>query len=287
MEILIFAVVAVFMVSRGATDIAATVTGKTPPSHAYRMAKLQAKGEQRRTEPDPDTRAGLGRVARHWYLDACEDADAWRAERHLSKPERKARKAARKAKRQAVIDAAKTKAKQRMAAARGDKGTGRPAGPLVMPEPPPVPELPDNVIPFARKPQPGPAPAEPSGPTANNGPAAPAAAGTDTDTKENRPMDTANDAAGLSPHVAALNNASGYLVQLNTMLERIQAQMTQADMGAEVTGALGTARDANTNASEAMKRAAEVTEQVNRKVQEAYNASQGQAANKDYQQQGQ
>lgn len=98
---------------------------------------------------------------------------------------------------------------------------------------------------------------------------------------------TGSDTAGLNPHIAALTATARHLEDINTMLERVQAQMTQHGMGADVTGALGAARDANTTAAQAMLTAAQVTEQVNRKVQDAYNASRGQAANKEYQQTGQ
>lgn len=293
MELLLAMLVAAMIVRRGAVDVTAMATGRTPPSHAYRMAKLSEKQKQ----ADPDERGGMRRVARHWYLDACEDVDEWRANRRLSRPERRARRAERKAKRQAVIDAAKAKTgdliRDRKARARGDAGT--PDAP-VMPRPPEIPELPDNVLPFPdreaagtdgagkedhpdRSARPTDKPSE-NAATPTTGGDKPVSTGTTA-------PPTGSDQAGLNPHIAALNASADHLGELNTVLERIQAQMTQHGMGAEVTGALGTARDANTAAAEAMRRAAEVTEQVNRKVQEAYNASRGQAANKEYQQGGQ
>lgn len=109
----------------------------------------------------------------------------------------------------------------------------------------------------------------------------------DRRTPTNKPgPSTVSNAAGLDPHVAALSASAHHLGDINTMLERIQAQMTQHDMGAEVTGTLDTARDANIAAAQAMRHAAEVSEQVNREVQEAYKASRGQAASKEYQQSG-
>lgn len=95
---LILAGVAAFFVKNAFVDTAAMVTGKTPPSHSYRMAKLKAEAakERRKAEADPDHRGGLGMVFRHWYLDACEDLDHWRAMRHYSKPERKAAAQARR-----------------------------------------------------------------------------------------------------------------------------------------------------------------------------------------------
>lgn len=89
---MILAALAAFWVKTGVVDMASMATGKTPPSHSYRMAKIrerQAK-ERRRLAGDPDLRGGLKMVARHWYLDACEDLDHWRANRHATKPERKA-----------------------------------------------------------------------------------------------------------------------------------------------------------------------------------------------------
>ena len=295
MELLLAMLVAAMIVRRGAVDVAAMTTGRTPPSHEYRMAKMAQQ-----QNPDPDRRGGVKRIMRHWYLDACEDVDEWRANRRLSRPERRARRAERKAKRQAVIDAAKAKAgeliRDRKAQAHGDAGT---PDALTMPRPPEIPELPDNVLPFPSRESAGPngtgkedqpdRTSQPN-PSDNKMPATPATPTTGGD----KPMSTGttapatgSDQAGLNPHVAALNATAGHLGDINTMLERIQAQMTQHGMGAEVTGALGTARDANTAAAQAMQRAAEVTEQVNRKVQEAYNASHGQAASKEYQEGGQ
>lgn len=101
MEMLILAAVAAFWIKNAATDVMALTTGKTPPSHAYRMAKIREKQarERRRWEADQDRRGGLKMVARHWYLDACEDLDHWRAHRHATKPERKAARQARRAER--------------------------------------------------------------------------------------------------------------------------------------------------------------------------------------------
>lgn len=101
MELLILAGVAAFFVKNAAVDTMAMATGKTPPSHSYRMAKLRAEqAQQRRKErADPDMRGGLKMVARHWYLDACEDLDHWRAHRHATKPQRKAAARQRRAER--------------------------------------------------------------------------------------------------------------------------------------------------------------------------------------------
>ena len=89
---LILAAVAAFWVKNVALDFTSLATGKTPPSHAYRMAKLREKAarEKRRLAADPDMRGGLKMVLRHCYLDACEELDAWRAGRHASRPERRA-----------------------------------------------------------------------------------------------------------------------------------------------------------------------------------------------------
>lgn len=284
MELLIAMLVAAMIVRRGAVDMTAMATGRTPPSHAYRMAKLER-------EPDPDQRGGIRRVLRHWYLDACEDVDEWRATRRMSRPERRARREERKAKRRAVIAAAKAKAgeviRDRKARAGGD--TGVPPDVPTPPAAPKVPDLPDNVLPLRRRDAAGAERKEDAPtPTTDQQDKTPANAGNEGGNRmaTNAPS-TGSDQAGLNPHVAALNASADHLGDINTMLERIQAQMTQHGMGAEVTGALGTARDANTAAAEAMRKAATTTEQVNRKVQEAYNASGGQAASKEYQQQGQ
>ncbi|MGW5880268.1 hypothetical protein ACWFMI_27350 [Nocardiopsis terrae] len=92
MEMLILAAVAAFWVKNVALDFSSLATGKTPPSHAYRMAKMREKAakERRRLASDPDLRGGLKMVLRHCYLDACEDLDAWRAHRHATRPQRRA-----------------------------------------------------------------------------------------------------------------------------------------------------------------------------------------------------
>ncbi|MFI6579346.1 hypothetical protein ACIBFB_26485 [Nocardiopsis sp. NPDC050513] len=102
MEMLILAAVAAFFVKNAALDFGHMATGRTPPSHAYRMAKLREKAarERRRLQADPDLRGGLKMVLRHCYLDACEDLDAWRANRHATKPERKAAARARREQRE-------------------------------------------------------------------------------------------------------------------------------------------------------------------------------------------
>ncbi|CAL9623462.1 hypothetical protein SUDANB121_05902 (plasmid) [Nocardiopsis dassonvillei] len=99
---LILAAVAAFWIKNVALDFGSLATGKTPPSHAYRMAKLREKAarEQRRLAADPDLRGGLKMVARHCWLDACEDLDTWRANRRATRPERKAARQARREQRQ-------------------------------------------------------------------------------------------------------------------------------------------------------------------------------------------
>lgn len=293
MELILAMLVATMIVRRGAVDVTAMATGRTPPSHAYRMARLD---QQQERQSDNDRRKGLSRILRHWYLDACEDVDEWRANRRLSRPERRARRAERKAKRRAVIHSAKTKAgeviRNRKARARGDAGV--PPDVPTPPQAPDVPHLPENVLPFRREDGTGKETDSPKTAPANAEAKAPATAPSVSDStggarmaNGTRTPSTGSDAAGLNPHIAALNASAEHLGDINTMLERIQAQMTQHGMGAQVTGALGTARDSNTAAAEAMRAAAEATERVNRQVQEAYNTSGGQAASKEYQQQGQ
>ncbi|MGW8438831.1 hypothetical protein ACWGKS_27095 [Nocardiopsis sp. NPDC055879] len=102
MEMLILAAVAAVFVKNVALDVSHMATGRTPPSHAYRMAKLREKAakERRRLAADPDMRGGLKMVLRHCYLDACEELDAWRAGRHASRPERRAAARERRADRE-------------------------------------------------------------------------------------------------------------------------------------------------------------------------------------------
>ncbi|MEU3020191.1 hypothetical protein ABZ635_22670 [Nocardiopsis sp. NPDC007018] len=92
-----------------------------------------------------------------------------------------------------------------------------------------------------------------------------------------------SDAAGLDAHAATLTGAGNMVANVNTMLERVEAQMRQAGMGAEVTKELATLRDLGAAYKSQAIKARAVLEQVNRQVQEAYDASRGQAADKGYQ----
>ncbi len=102
---LILAMVIAAVVKNAAVDTVAMATGKTPPSHAYRMAKLRAQEAEakRRLASDPDHRGGAKMLLRHWYLDACEDVDHWRAHRHKTRPERQAAARARRRERERRI----------------------------------------------------------------------------------------------------------------------------------------------------------------------------------------
>ncbi|MGI5122835.1 hypothetical protein ACQEU5_25290 [Marinactinospora thermotolerans] len=111
MEMLIIAMVFAAVVKNGVVDTAAMATGKTPPSHAYRMAKLKAEQAMLQAAMDPskvrtspvDLRGGARMVLKHWYLDACEDVDHWRANRRKTRPERRAAKAERRRRRAETI----------------------------------------------------------------------------------------------------------------------------------------------------------------------------------------
>lgn len=94
---------------------------------------------------------------------------------------------------------------------------------------------------------------------------------------------TTGDASGLDAHAATLTGAGNMVAQVNQMLERVEAQMRQAGMGAEVTSELATLRDMGTAYKSQAIKARAVLEQINRQVQEAYDASGGQAADKGYQ----
>ncbi|GAB3214275.1 hypothetical protein GCM10027294_53330 [Marinactinospora endophytica] len=111
MEMLIIAMVFAAVVKNGVVDTAAMATGKTPPSHAYRMAKLKAEQAMLQAAMDPskvrtspvDLRGGARMVLKHWYLDACEDVDHWRATRRKTRPERKAAREERRRRRAETI----------------------------------------------------------------------------------------------------------------------------------------------------------------------------------------
>jgi flagellar biosynthesis/type III secretory pathway protein FliH len=92
-----------------------------------------------------------------------------------------------------------------------------------------------------------------------------------------------SDAAGLDAHAQTITGIGSLVKQGNQMLEIVEGQMRAADMGAEVTSELATLRDLGTAyIAQAIKARAKL-EEVNRHVQEAYEASRGQAADKGYQ----
>ncbi|WP_017590818.1 hypothetical protein [Nocardiopsis ganjiahuensis] len=92
-----------------------------------------------------------------------------------------------------------------------------------------------------------------------------------------------SDASGLDAHAQTITGIGSLVQQGNQMLEIVEGQMRAADMGEEVTSELAVLRDLGTAyISQAIKARAKL-EEVNRNVQEAYEATRGQAANKDYQ----
>jgi len=183
----------------GIKDTAAILKGQTPPSYAYRTAKLAASERQRRAEsalvdralaegkPLPAAleprRIRIKDLARHWWEDALEDADHWRATRHGSRAERKAARAAWKEEKKTLVakgyGVLKERGEKRFGAGDedapapasvpdsgasggeeapapeppGSAGVGDVFGTAPAPEPSDVAEkeVPDNVVPLRRK----------------------------------------------------------------------------------------------------------------------------------------
>ncbi|QUX26379.1 MULTISPECIES: hypothetical protein [Nocardiopsis] len=152
----------------GIKDTSAILKGQTPPSVAYRTARMAADKERLRAweralaegRPLPAAleprRIRIKDLARHWWEDALEDVDAWRAGRRLSRPERKAARAARKEEKKSLISRGYDLIK-----ARGQKRSGADADPDADPDgPAPAAddggggEVPDNVVPL-HGPRPG------------------------------------------------------------------------------------------------------------------------------------
>ncbi|OOC52483.1 MULTISPECIES: hypothetical protein [Nocardiopsis] len=92
-----------------------------------------------------------------------------------------------------------------------------------------------------------------------------------------------SDVSGLDSHAQTITGVGSLVGQANQMLEIVEGQMRAADMGAEVTSELATLRDLGTAYVNQAIRARAKLEEVNRAVQEAYEASRGQAADKSYQ----
>lgn len=156
----------------GIKDTSAILKGQTPPSYAYRAAKLQAsqkaaqrdhavlKQAQERGEPLPAALEGrrirVKDLVRHWWEDALEDADHWRSTRHASRGERKAKRKAWNEKKKAQI-----KKGYDLLKARGEDRFG-PRLEQDQEEAGPVPDhgaseepVPDNVVPLHGREQPG------------------------------------------------------------------------------------------------------------------------------------
>ncbi|RKS09998.1 hypothetical protein DFP74_5744 [Nocardiopsis sp. Huas11] len=92
-----------------------------------------------------------------------------------------------------------------------------------------------------------------------------------------------SDASGLDAHAQTITGIGSLVQQGNQMLEIVEGQMRAADMGESVTSELATLRDIGTAYITQTIKARAVLEQVNRHVQEAYENSGGQAADKGYQ----
>lgn len=162
----------------GIKDTSAILKGQTPPSYAYRAAKLQAsqkaaqrdhamlKQAQERGEPLPAALEGrrirVKDLVRHWWEDALEDADHWRSTRHASRGERKAKRKAWNEKKKAQIKKGYDLLKARGEDRFGPHGEGAEGPGQEEPEQPqeevpgPGPEqVPDNVVPLHGREQPG------------------------------------------------------------------------------------------------------------------------------------
>ncbi|MEU0237579.1 hypothetical protein ABZ234_07805 [Nocardiopsis sp. NPDC006198] len=148
----------------GIKDTAAILKGQTPPSVAYRTARMAHDEKRLRAwekamatgKPLPPAleprRIRIKDLARHWWEDALDDADAWRAERHLSRPERKKARKERHEKKKALVKKGYTLIKD-----RGEKRFGTGSEDTV-PDPAGAPEgagaagdggeVPDNVVPL-------------------------------------------------------------------------------------------------------------------------------------------
>jgi len=92
-----------------------------------------------------------------------------------------------------------------------------------------------------------------------------------------------SDASGLDAHAQTITGIGSLVQQGNQMLEIVESQMRAADMGEAVTSELAVLRDLGAAYITQSVKARAVLEQVNRSVQEAYEASRGQAADKAYQ----
>ncbi|WP_174548197.1 hypothetical protein [Nocardiopsis dassonvillei] len=95
-------------VGSGIKDVAAIAKGQPPPSHAYRMAKMQERQakqdrKQKVVLPVRHRRITLGDLATHWWEDGLEVADAWRQNRHETRDVRKAKRKEARAAKKALV----------------------------------------------------------------------------------------------------------------------------------------------------------------------------------------
>lgn len=309
-------------VGGGIKDTAAILKGQSPPSYAYRTAKLAASERERKAanaliqqaidkgEPIPAAleprRIRIKDLMRHWWEDALEDADAWRARRHKTRPERKGARKARLEEKKSRIERGYELLKR-----RGEErfATPEPAEHRD-PEEPKESEggreahkseeegdVPDNVIPLNGK-KPG------RDESAADAPFGEALGGLadlseqdksqltrdleaknkntiSIDAKEAPVAIDLSDAPTLAAHLKALNSYTGYLSKIASDMDALAAGMRSHQMGEIAITEVTVAGMTNAEAASEIRQMRALLEQAHTRVAEARQAAPD-AADGDY-----
>lgn len=263
-------------VGSGIKDTAAIARGQAPPSHAYRMAKLEqqaaggagGRNKQQVVKPVRYRRITLADLAVHWWEDGLEAADAWRERRHDAAPERRAkRKAFLQGKKDLVkkgYGLLKERGKERLDR-RKNQNQQEPEAGAESEETPsdalPFGDYSDNVVPLR--------------PHSNN-------TDTDTDTKEDLPMELQlGDKNTYAGHRDGLIKYHNYFKQVADRIEQVAARAYEQEMSQTTVSKGNTAMQACGAVAAKASACARSLEQAHQSVAEQ-RAATGNRSDADY-----
>ncbi|MER6626086.1 hypothetical protein [Streptomyces sp. NPDC000931] len=290
----------------GIKDTAAILKGQTPPSYAYRTAKMAASERERKAahalmrecldkgKPIPahlePRRIRMRDLVRHWWEDALEDADHWRS---TTRGKRRAARQAWRAKRKAQV-----KRGYELLKRRGEErfATPEPEELREPEEPQQAPDsegprggdqgLPDNVIPFNKQKGAGGGPQESRDPVDESPDSLPdrearEALGDFLDAKNTQHTNEKeapvaidlSDAPTLAAHLKALQAYTGYLNKIAADMDALAAGMRSHQMGDIAVSEVSFAGIANSEAASSISAARTQLEQAHTPVADARQAA--------------
>lgn len=252
-------------VGSGIKDTAAIAKGQTPPSHAYRMAKLAQRGQPAGQQPlgqGPQTAGAPTRYRRitlkdlltHWWEDGLEVADAWRQRRHETRDVRKAKRRAFLDKKKALVKKGYALLKKRGQDRFGTETEGGAEGGAGAAA---TGAAGDNVVPLHPR-------------TSN------------TDNTEEIPMQLQlGDKNTYAGHQDGLVKYQSYFTQVADRIEQIAARAHEQDMSAQTVAKGNTAMQACGQVAAQARAAAQSLAQAHQSVAEQRQAT-GNRADADY-----